>query len=83
MIDNAAVLACFKGLPRSRSDVPSKEYILSLDNAKPTSEKFVIADLDPTTLFVQPQVTEWLREQLAKFHDSNTYEPPRREDRPQ
>jgi len=66
-----------------RSDVPSKEYILSLDNAKPTSEKFVIADLDPTTLFVQPQVTEWLREQLAKFHDSNTYEPPRREDRPQ
>ena len=66
-----------------RSDVPSKEYILSLDNAKPTSEKFVIADLDPTTLFVQPQVTEWLKEQLAKFHDSNTYEPPRREDRPQ
>ena len=67
----------------SCSDVPSKEYILSLDNAKPTSEKFVIADLDPTTLFVQPQVTEWLKEQLAKFHDSNTYEPPRREDRPQ
>ena len=62
------------------SDVPTKEFILSLNEEKPTSEKFVIADLDETRLFVQPQVTEWLQQQLAKFQELNTYEPPRRED---
>lgn len=62
------------------SDVPTKEFILSLNEAKATSDKFVIADLDSTTLFVQPNVTEWLTHQLAKFQDLNTYEPPRRED---
>ena len=62
------------------SDVPTKEFILSLNEEKPTSEKFVIADLDETRLFVQPQVTEWLQQQLAKFQELNTYEPPRREE---
>ena len=51
-----------------------------MNEAKPTSEKFVIADLGTTRLFVQPQVTDWLEDQLAKFQDLNTYEPPRRED---
>jgi TFIIH basal transcription factor complex TTD-A subunit len=60
--------------------VPTKEYILSLNDARPTSERFIIQDLDDTRLFVQPTVVEWLEKRLKEFHEENTYQPPRRED---
>lgn len=62
------------------SDVPTKEYILNLNESKSTNDRFVILDLDDTHLFVQPTVVEWLEKQLKEFHDQNTYQPPRRED---
>ncbi|KAK9822997.1 hypothetical protein WJX81_004133 [Elliptochloris bilobata] len=37
-------------------DEPTREFILSLNEGKPTAEKFVIYDLDDTRLFVQPTV---------------------------
>lgn len=62
------------------SDVPTKEFILSLNDSKPTNERFVIHDLDDTHLFVQPTVVEWLEKRLKEFHEENTYQPPRREE---
>jgi hypothetical protein len=61
------------------SDVPTKEFILSLNAAKQNKDKFVIEDLDETRLFVQPTVVEWLEARLKEFHDENTYQAPRRD----
>lgn len=60
--------------------MPTKEFILSLNDSKPTNERFVILDLDDTRLFVQPTVVEWLEKRLKEFNEENTYQPPRRED---
>ena len=67
-------------LPIACSDVPTKEFILSLNSSKATNERFIIQDLDDTRLFVQPTVVDWLEKRLKEFHEENTYQPPRRED---
>lgn len=54
--------------------MPTKEFILSLNDAKPVNERFVIEDLDDTRLFVQAKVAEWLEEQLAAWQEQNTYQ---------
>jgi hypothetical protein len=59
-----------------RSDEPTREFIVSLNEAKPTAEKFIIYDLDDTRLFVQPTVVEWLEQRLKEFGEENTYQPP-------
>ena len=56
------------------SDVPTKEFILSLNNAKPPKEQFIIEDLDDKRLFVQAKVAEWLEEQIAVWQEQNTYQ---------
>lgn len=61
-------------------DVPIKEVILSLNNSRPEADKFILEDLDETRLLVKANCLDWLREELAKFQNKNTYEPPRRED---
>eukprot|EP00884_Botryococcus_braunii_P004250 jgi/Botrbrau1/13826/Bobra.0056s0068.1 len=63
-------------------DVPTKVFILSLNEARQNKDRFVIEDLDETRLFVQPTVIEWLESRLKEFHEENTYQPPRR-DQPQ
>ncbi|KAK9819476.1 hypothetical protein WJX81_000381 [Elliptochloris bilobata] len=57
-------------------DEPTREFILSLNEGKPTAEKFVIYDLDDTRLFVQPTVVNWLEQRLKEFAEENTYQPP-------
>ena len=57
-----------------RSDVPLKEFILSLDAAKPRTEKFVIQDLSATRLFIEAKATEWLTQKVQEFQDQNTYQ---------
>lgn len=54
--------------------MPIKEVILSLNNARPEASKFVLEDLDETRLFVKASCLEWLREELDKFQNKNTYE---------
>ena len=49
--------------------MPTKEYILSLNEGKPTAERFIIQDLDDTRLFVQPTVVEWLQQRLKDFQE--------------
>lgn len=63
----------------SYSDIPTKVFILNLNEQKDRSERFVIEDLDDRHLFVQPTVVEWLLTKLKEFQDENTYQPPRRE----
>ena len=63
------------------SDVPTKEFIISLNEGKPTNERFIIHDLDDTRLFVQPSVVNWLEAAPeAVQRGEYTYQPPRRED---
>lgn len=60
--------------------MPTKEFIISLNEGKPTNEKFIIHDLDDIRLFVQPSVVTWLEERLKQFNEENIYQAPRRED---
>ena len=69
-----------KSCPFWRSDIPSKVYIVNLNQQKESSEKFILEDLDDTHLFVQPTIVEWLKVQLKEFQDQNTYQPPRKGD---
>ena len=62
----------------SCSDVPTKVFILSLNEEKAGPEKFVLEDLDDKTLFVQPTVVEWLEGKLKEFQDENTYQVPQK-----
>ena len=54
--------------------MPTKEFILSLNNAKPPKDQFIIEDLDDTRLFVQAKVAQWLEEQVAAWQEQNTYQ---------
>jgi hypothetical protein len=54
--------------------VPIKEVILSLNNSRPEADKFILEDLDETRLLVKANCLDWLREELAKFQNKNTYE---------
>ena len=53
--------------------MPLKQFVLSLNEARAPSERFVIADLDDTTLFIQPQAMEFLKEKLEVFTEQNQY----------
>lgn len=70
----AAALSPCDDLRAPRSDVPIKEFILSLNNGRPEGEKFIIEELGDTQLFVKSGCLSWLREELEKFQDKNTYE---------
>ena len=63
----------------SRSDIPSKEYILRLNEEKSKNEKFLLEELDDTHLFVKHVAVEELQRKLKEFQEQNTYEVPRRE----
>ena len=56
------------------SDVPIREFILSLNNSRPESDKFIIEELGDVQLFVKSGCLDWLRQELEKFQDKNTYE---------
>ena len=47
-----------------KGDIPLKEFVLSLNESRIPSEKFVIADLDERTLLIQPQAKAFLEEKL-------------------
>lgn len=58
--------------------MPTKVFIESLNEEKPGPEKFILEVLDDKTLFVQPNIIEWLPDKLKKFQDDNTYQPPQK-----
>ena len=52
--------------------------MVSLNESRSTSEKFIIADLDERTLLIQPHAEAFLQEKLQAFVDENQYTPPLR-----
>ncbi|XP_021843521.1 general transcription and DNA repair factor IIH subunit TFB5 [Spinacia oleracea] len=57
-------------------DIPMAQFIISMNNSKPSNQKFIIHVLDDTHLFVQPHATEMIRIAIAEFREANTYEKP-------
>ncbi|CAM9468092.1 unnamed protein product [Discosporangium mesarthrocarpum] len=57
----------------SRSDVPTKMFIMNLDSKK----KCVISDLDATHVFVKADSLPEIRKELEELHDRNVYVRPR------
>ena len=58
-------------------DVPTKVFILHLNDEQPPSERFVIQDLDETQLLVQPHRVELVRAEVKKFQERSQYVPER------
>ncbi len=57
-----------------RSDIPTKQFVLSLNDEKPPAEKFVIVDLDDTHLLVQEAAVDMIKKRIADFMDENTFQ---------
>ncbi|CAN6466539.1 unnamed protein product [Victoria cruziana] len=57
-------------------DIPMLQFIVSMNNSLPPSQKFILHVLDDTHLFVQPNVAEMIRRRIAEFGEENTYEKP-------
>ena len=58
-------------------DIPTKVFILHLNDEQLPSERFVIQDLDATHLLVQPHKMEMVREQVKLFHEKSQFVPER------
>ena len=62
--------------PLRRSDVPLTQFIISLNEQAPASEKFINHILDDTHLLVQPHKLEDIQQRVRTFQESNTYTAP-------
>ena len=58
-------------------DIPTKVFILHLNDEQLPSERFVIQDLDATHLLVQPHKMEMVREQVKQFQEKSQFVPDR------
>ena len=58
-------------------DIPTKVFILHLNDEQLPSERFVIQDLDETHLLVQPHKIEMVRGEVKKFQEKSQYVPER------
>jgi len=58
------------------SDAPTKEFLLSLNTARPADAKFVVADLDDTRLLVEPGCVAGLQAAVRARGDDLTYTAP-------
>jgi TFIIH basal transcription factor complex TTD-A subunit len=56
-------------------DIPTKVFILHLNDEQLPSERFVIQDLDETHLLVQPHKMEMLRREVKTFQERSQYVP--------
>ena len=54
-------------------DIPTKVFILHLNDEQLPSERFVIQDLDDTHLLVQPDKVDMVRGEVAKFLQRSQY----------
>ena len=69
-------LFSFSPPPIHPSDVPTKEFLLSLNAARTPTTKFVVADLDDTHLFVDPAALPALEAAVRARGDDLTYTAP-------
>uniref|UniRef100_A0ACD5ZQ55 Uncharacterized protein n=2 Tax=Avena sativa TaxID=4498 RepID=A0ACD5ZQ55_AVESA len=57
-------------------DVPMAQFIVNLNASMPASERFIVHILDPTHMFIQPHMGEYIKSKMAEFRDQNSYEKP-------
>ena len=55
------------------SDPAIKQYLLHLDDSGELGRRFVIEDLDPTHLFVQPEIVSVLETKIDEFLEKLAY----------
>jgi TFIIH basal transcription factor complex TTD-A subunit len=75
-LDTASGKASNAQFPSLCSDIPMKQFIVSINDQLPNAQKFIIYDLDDTHLFVQPHVADMLQNKVKDFLDKITYEKP-------
>ena len=56
--------------------MPLTQFIISLNEQAPASEKFINHILDDTHLLVQPHKLEDIQQRVRAFQESNTYTAP-------
>eukprot|EP00542_Grammatophora_oceanica_P001652 CAMPEP_0194062590 /NCGR_PEP_ID=MMETSP0009_2-20130614/77944_1 /TAXON_ID=210454 /ORGANISM="Grammatophora oceanica, Strain CCMP 410" /LENGTH=101 /DNA_ID=CAMNT_0038714379 /DNA_START=48 /DNA_END=356 /DNA_ORIENTATION=- len=63
------------GLLLTCADVPTKQYIMYLNDKKPVDKKFVLQDLDATHILIKNNTRSRneIVEKLEKFMDSNVF----------
>eukprot|EP00955_Chlamydomonas_euryale_P028844 304062-Chlamydomonas_euryale.AAC.13 len=59
-----------------RSDVPTRVLIASLNEGRPAGQRIVLRELDDTTLLINPKFIDFVKRELQKHAESNTYQPP-------
>ncbi|CAM0958499.1 unnamed protein product [Alopecurus aequalis] len=57
-------------------DVLMAQFIVHLNASMPVSESFIVHILDPTHMFIQPHMGEFVRRKIAEFSDQNSYKKP-------
>ena len=57
-------------------DPTVKVFVMQMNEKKSPDQKFVLADLDETHLFVHKSAAEEVRNQVEQFLDKNTYQTP-------
>ncbi|CAM0958492.1 unnamed protein product [Alopecurus aequalis] len=57
-------------------DVPMAQFIVNLNASMAASDRFIVHILDPTHMFIQPTMGEYIKSKIAEFRDQNSYEKP-------
>lgn len=52
------------------------QFIVNMNASMPASEKFIVHILDPTHMFIQPNMGDYIKSKMAEFRDQNSYEKP-------
>lgn len=62
-------------------DVPTKEFLINLNDSLPPSDNFIFCELDDTRLFIKPKRVEFVRQRLKAFYEQHTYQAPQAQTR--
>lgn len=54
-------------------DVPTKQFILYLNELKPVDKKFILQDLDATHVLVKHEIKDFIVNEIHKWEDSNVF----------
>lgn len=56
-------------------DVPTKQFILYLNDLESIDKKFLVADLDPTHLLVKEKSRKLIESKIETWQRENVYDP--------
>lgn len=64
---NGVVLEC---------DIPTKQFLVSLNDSLPPKEQFICLDLDDTRVFIRSKRADFVKAELKQWGDKHTYQAP-------